>query len=41
MEGTCFGEIEVIEYTSRRWSAHALQDSVILMCPAAFFSEYL
>lgn len=24
MEGTCFGEIEAIEYTSRRWSAHAL-----------------
>jgi len=38
MEGTCFGEIESIEYTQRCWSALALQESIVLMCSAHFFS---
>ncbi|CAD8070704.1 unnamed protein product [Paramecium sonneborni] len=41
MEGTCFGEIESIEYTQRCWSALALQDSIVIMCSAHFFSQYL
>ncbi|CAD8200951.1 unnamed protein product [Paramecium pentaurelia] len=41
MEGTCFGEIESIEYTQRCWSALALQESIVLMCSAHFFSQYL
>ncbi|CAK56960.1 unnamed protein product (macronuclear) [Paramecium tetraurelia] len=41
MEGTCFGEIESIEYTPRCWSALALQESIVLMCSAHFFSEQL
>ncbi|CAD8188879.1 unnamed protein product [Paramecium pentaurelia] len=41
MEGTCFGEIESIEYTQRCWSALALQDSIVLICSAHFFSQYL
>ncbi|CAD8109285.1 unnamed protein product [Paramecium sonneborni] len=41
MEGTCFGEIECIESSLRRWSAHAMQESVVLMCSANFFSQFL
>lgn len=38
MEGTCFGEIECIENSLRRWSAHAIEESVVLMCSSNYFS---
>ncbi|CAD8200404.1 unnamed protein product [Paramecium pentaurelia] len=41
MEGTCFGEIECIENSLRRWSAHAIEESVVLMCSSNYFSQFL
>ncbi|CAD8198515.1 unnamed protein product [Paramecium octaurelia] len=41
MEGTVFGEVESIEQTLRRWHAHAVTKSVVLMCPGRFFESLI
>ena len=41
MEGTVFGEIESIEQTLRRWHAHCVTKSIVLMCPGRFFERLI
>lgn len=41
MEGTVFGEIESIEQSNRKWHAHSITKSVVMICPGKIFLQSL